>query len=136
MSDTQANTYCTYKNKKYLYYNNFYVLCLKLYFYVGTPDILNTTPDEHNLLKLLANIDHQWYVIGKALKVSHNVLSGLQTSREENKVKLIQIIYTWLTTQPSPVTWKTVISAIEGSIVGNLAKANEIRDHLGLPRCQ
>ena len=77
---------------------------LNLYLYSGTPDILNTAPDEHNLLELLADIDHLWYVIGKALKVSHNVLSGLQTSREENKVKLIQVIHTWLTTQPSPVT--------------------------------
>ena len=78
----------------------------------------------------------QWFVLGSALKVSYNVLNGLKSSQEENKVKLIQVIHTWLTTQPSPVTWETVISAIEGKIVGNLAKANEIRDHLGLPPCQ
>ena len=68
--------------------------------------------------------------------MSYNVLSGLQNSQEESKVKLSQVIHTWLTTQPSPVTWETVISAIEGHIVGNLAKANEIRDHLGLTTCQ
>ena len=65
---------------------------------MGTPDILQTVPDEHNLLKLLADIDHQWCVIGSALKVSYNVLSGLQTSQEEKKVKLHQVIHTWLTT--------------------------------------
>ena len=85
---------------------------------------------------MLADIDHLWFVIGSALNVSYNVLSGLQSSQEGNKVKLIHIIHTWLTNQPSPVTWETVISAIEGSIVDNLTKANEIRDHLGLPRCQ
>ena len=114
----------------------FGLLVYKLHFYAGTPDILNTAPDAHNLLELLADIDHQWYVIGTALKVSFNVLSGLQNSPEAIKVKLIQVIHTWLTSQPSPVTWKTVISAIEGRIVDNLAKANEIRDHLGLPRHQ
>ena len=36
-------------------------------FYTGTPDNLNTTPDEHNLLELLADIDYQWYVIGLVL---------------------------------------------------------------------
>ena len=103
-------------------------------FYTDTSDILNTALDEHNLLKLLADIDDRWYVIGLALNVSNNVLSSLQTSHEENKVKLFHVFHTWLTTQPSAVTWETVISAIEGNVVGNLAKANEIRDHLGLPR--
>ena len=107
-----------------------------LFFYAGSPDILNATPDEHNLLELLADISDQWYVIGKALRVSNDVLNGLQKSPEDNKFKLIQVINTWLTSQPSPVTWKTMISTLEGKIVDNLAKANEIRDHLGLLRRQ
>ena len=84
----------------------------------------------------MANISYQWYVIGTALRVSDDVLNGLQKSPEDNKFKLIQVINTWLTSQPSPITWKTVISALEGKLVDNLAKANEIRDHLGLPRHQ
>ena len=107
-----------------------------LFFYAGTPDILNTPRDEHILVKLLANIIDQWYLIGTALKSSNNVLNGLLTSPQDNKVKLIQVINTWLTSQPSPVIWETVISAIEGEIVENLAKADEIRAHLGLPRRQ
>ena len=71
-----------------------------------------------------------------ALSISNNVFGDLQTSQEDSKVKLNKVINTWLTSQPLPVTWRTVISAIEGSIVHNLAKANEIRDHLGLPRHQ
>ena len=105
-------------------------------FYAGIPDILNTAPDKHKLLDLLANSSHQWYVIGTALRVSDDVLSGLQKSPKTDKVKLIEVMNTWLTSQPSPITWQTVISAIEGNIVGNIAKANEIRDHLGLPRRQ
>ena len=84
----------------------------------------------------MADISHQWYVIGTALRVSDDVLNGLQKSPEDNKFKLIQVINTWLTSQSSPVTWKTMISTLEGKIVDNLAKANEIRDHLGLPRRQ
>ena len=118
----------------YWCYNDFYLLCLNL-FYAGT-DILTIAPDEDNLVKLLVNISNQWYVIGKALRVSINDLNGLLNGPQDNKVKLIQVINTWFTSQPSPITWGTVISAIEGNIVRNLAKANEIRDHLGLPRCQ
>ena len=78
-------------------------------------------------------MDQQWFQIGDALRVPYNVLSGLQASPEANIVKLRHVIHTWRTSQPSPVTWKTVISAIEGRIVKNVAKANEIRDYLGLP---
>ena len=84
----------------------------------------------------MADISHQWYVIGMALKVSDDDLEDLQTSSQDKKVKLNKVINTWLTSQPSPITWETVISAIEGKFVNNLAKANEIRDHLGLPRRQ
>ena len=65
-----------------------YFLCI--YFYLSIPDILNTVPDDHNLLKLLPDIDHQWYVIGSALKVSYNVLSGLQTSWEKIKLNSLK----------------------------------------------
>ena len=34
----------------------------------------------------------------------------------------------------SPVTWETVISAFEGPVLRNRKKANEIRQHLGLPK--
>ena len=63
-----------------------------------------------------------------------NVLNGLQFHQESNIVKLSKVIHTWVTSRPSPVTWQTVISAIEGRLIGNLQKANEIRDYLGLPR--
>ena len=97
---------------------------------------MNTAPDEHDLLELLADIDDKWFEIGTALKVPINALNGLLTSQYDNKVILIQVIHTWFTSQPLLVTWGTVISAIEGRIVNNLAKANEIRHHLGLPRRQ
>ena len=97
---------------------------------------LNTAPNEYNLLELLVDINDQWYVIGKALRVANDVLNGLQKSPEDNKFKLIQVINTWLASQSSPVTWKTVISTLEGKLVNNLAKANEICDHLGLSRRQ
>ena len=84
----------------------------------------------------MADISDRWNVIGIALNISGNVLGDLQTSREDSIVKLDKVINTWLTSQPSPATWETAISAIEGRIVDNLAKANEIRDHLGLPRRQ
>ena len=58
------------------------------YFFYFYADIVNTAPDKHKLVKLLAEISHQWYVIGMALKVSDDVLEDLQTSPQHKKVKL------------------------------------------------
>ena len=106
------------------------------YFNAGNPDILKNAPDEHKLVELLPDMDYQWYEIGEALHVSFSVLSGLRISQEANKVKLGEVIHIWQISQASPFTWETVISVIEGRIVNNLAKANDIRDHLNLPRHQ
>ena len=103
---------------------------LNLYLLLGTPDVLSTAPNERKLVELLADIDDQWFVIGQALSVPLNVLNGLQTTPLYNTVRLIQVIHTWFTSQPSPVIWETVISAIEGPIVNNKQKAKEIRDYL------
>ena len=77
-------------------------------------------------------MSHMWREIGIALKVEPNFLHGLSSSSDSNEVKLDNVIEKWMNTQSSPVTWETVISAIEGSIVGhNKSKADEIRHHLG-----
>ena len=109
---------------------------LKSLFFAGAPHILNTAPDVHRLVELLADMDHQWFQIEDALCVPYNVLSDLQASQEANIVTLRHVIHTWQAFQPSPVTWGTVISAIEGMIVKNVTKANEIRAYLHLPRRQ
>ena len=41
--------------------------------FTATPDILNTVPDEHILLELIADIDDKWHEIGLSLNLSRNV---------------------------------------------------------------
>ena len=74
---------------------------------------------------------NSWQVIGLALGVSHDYLDGLMHSQDDPIIKLSNVIRNWIDSQSSPVTWKTVISAIEGPIVNNKRKADEIRDYLG-----
>ena len=47
-----------------------------------------------------------------------------------NVVKLSNVIENWITTESSPVTWETLILAIEGQILKNRKKGNEIREYL------
>ena len=72
-----------------------------------------------------------WYEIGLSLKVSHNILNGLEIFQRSDIFKLCEVIRWWLTTTESHlVTWETVIDAIKCPIVNNIKKANEICQHL------
>ena len=74
---------------------------------------------------------NSWQVIGLALGASHDYLDGLIRSQDDPIIKLSNVIKNWMDTQSSLVIWKTVISAIEGPIVNNKRKADQIRDYLG-----
>ena len=94
-------------------------------------NILKEIPRHYDLLCLLADIKNSWQDIGLALGVSDDYLDGLKHSQDTPSTKLSNVIRKWMDSQPSLVTWKTVISAIEGPIVDNKRKADEIRDYLG-----
>ena len=72
-----------------------------------------------------------WHEIGLALRVRDNILEDLRRQGEtkSNVLKLTEVIDSWITTKSSPVTWDTLITAIEGPFVNNVQKANEIRDY-------
>ena len=87
------------------------------------------------MLELLTSnnsIDHKWHEIGLALRVHDNILEGLKRQGEakSNVLKLNEVINSWIITKSSPVTWDTLITAIEGPLVNNVQKADEIRDYL------
>ena len=74
---------------------------------------------------------NSWLDIGLALRVSSDYLDCLSRSPDPPHTKLSNVIKNWMDSQSSPVTWKTVISAIECPIINNKRKADEIRDYLG-----
>ena len=93
-------------------------------------DILKESPYHNEALSQLADISAKWEEIGLALKVSRNELDGLQHDHSSITVKLSKVITLWMESKSSPVSWETLISAIEGPIVNNKQKAKEIRDYL------
>ena len=95
-------------------------------------DVLKEAPNKHELLDLLADIDNMWQEVGLALGVDSNFLEGLQKEKDSNTTKLSKVIRRWINKKSSPITWETVIIAMEGRIIDNKAKADEIREHLGL----
>lgn len=68
-----------------------------------------------------------------ALRVDRGVLDNLSRSPQHTaKAKLQNVITHWMKKKSpkAPVTWEYLISAIEGRILGNKRKADEIREYL------
>ena len=84
-------------------------------------------PDKLDLQKLLAPIKHQWRPIGEALKVDHgSIISVENNATYTDTVRLSHILQLWMDQKPSPVTWRTIIDAIEDPPVKSSAIANKI----------
>ena len=105
-------------------------VCYKKYFVIisDITSVLKETPTKYELNSVLFNVSDKWYDIGLSLQVYHNVLDDLIQSERDDK--LLAVIDNFLTTEPSPVTWETVITAIESPIVNDKETADLIRHYL------
>ena len=96
------------------------------YYFSDISNVLKNAPNDLLLINLLVDIEHKWHEIGCALQVQQDVLENLQHS---NLLNLSDVIFIWKDTRPSPITWETVIDAIEGPIVNDKKTADEIRQY-------
>ena len=103
-------------------YNNYFVVISDI------TSLLKETPTKYELNSVLFNVSDKWYDIGLSLQVYRNVLDDLIQSERDDK--LLAVIDKVLTTEPSPVTWETVITAIESPIVNDKETADLIRHYL------
>ena len=110
-----------------------FLLFLYYFFLSDVSDVLKKAPSKKEVLKLLNDIRDRWNIIGIALEVQSATLGTLNQSRKSDDLKLVDVIGAWFENQNPPVTWKTLIDAIEGPLVRHKKKANEIRDYLGIP---
>ena len=134
-SDMELNSsFCSYIFIVRILISILYYFILFFYFPV-TSNKLNDERDEHDLVSQLVTISSDWRVIGSALCVGENFLKGLDGSPDPLTVKLCKVINKWITSgDQSLITWEKVISAIEGPVVDNKKKADEIREYLGLTK--
>ena len=90
--------------------------------------ILNKKPTEKDVVELLAKYGHQYKSFATALGVGITFAEGLEG---DNVTKLTRVIAIWMSTQRSPVTWRTIIKVVESKTLGeNVTLANEIRTWL------
>ena len=82
-------------------------------------------------MMLLHPISIEWYILGIELHVSSDNLDALQSSNMSNGIKLAKVLQWWMETSESHlITWKTIISVIEGPLINNRSLAESIYDFL------
>ena len=96
---------------------------------------MKKVPVPRDLLDLLACIKHKWKMIGVALEVEHSNLESLSQSNKDDSTRLYEVLIEgWMNTMSTDVTWETIITAVEGSIVSQKSTAIKIRQFLSEPK--
>ena len=99
-------------------------------------EIFKRPPNLRDLSKRLMDVDNQWEDIGIALSIPQAHLDRLKHSSYSDSGKLFEVLTIWKSiAEPHLFTWETVIAAIEGPIVNNKRKADEIRQYLHFSKC-
>ena len=76
--------------------------------------MLQKVPDPTDLLNLLADVEDKWNKIGRALKVSQDVLmEAFQQDNDDDNARLSLVLSSWIETKPTPTTWETIIDVMK-----------------------
>ena len=84
-------------------------------------------------MESLAEIEHLWQKIGRALRVKDHIIEGLHTDgTRDDQSKLSKVLQEWKDSKCSDVTWANVIDALERPIVNNRRIADNVRKYLSI----
>lgn len=71
-------------------------------------------PTLHNVFELLKSISFQWDAIGRELGVTHNDREIIRTDiTMDTQRKLEEVIYKWIQSECTPVTWDNLVQALD-----------------------
>ena len=76
--------------------------------------VLQKVPDTTDLLDLLVDVEDKWNKIGRALKVSQDVLiEAFQQDSDDDNARLSLVLSSWIETKPTSTTWETIIDVMK-----------------------
>ena len=94
--------------------------------------LLDTKPELRDLIDLLAPLAPQYHTVGVRLNVPMNEL-GLINLPQFYQQNLITTLEWWMKNGDkvgSPVSWDTIITAIDSDIIGNYEVVKEVKDFI------
>jgi hypothetical protein len=90
---------------------------------------VSKTPNHAMLLELLSGISYKWSLIGNALQIEENVIQNIKNEESIDKRRLSRVLSKWINSN-NDVTWKKIVTVIEGPTVDEKATANNIKEFL------
>ena len=96
--------------------------------------LLDTKPELRDLVDLLAPLAPKYLAVGIRLKVPMDEL-GLYHLPHFNREDLITTLEWWMKNGDkvgSPVSWDTIITAIDSDIIGNYEVVKKMKDFIGI----
>ena len=61
------------------------------------------------------------------------VLESCSNNPQDDGIKLMTVINSWVDTMPTDVTWKNIIAAVESPIVAHTSTAMKMKEFLAKP---
>ena len=96
--------------------------------------MLDTKPELRDLIDLLAPLAPKYLAVGIRLNVPTDEL-GLINLPRFNREDLITTLEWWIKNgdkDSSPVSWDTIITAIDSDIIGNYEVVKKVKDFVGI----
>ena len=96
--------------------------------------LLDTKPELRDLIDLLAPLAPKYYAVGIRLNVPMDEL-GLINLPQFYQQNLITTLEWWMKNGDkvgSPVSWDTIITAIDSDIIGNYEVVKKVKDFIGI----
>ena len=94
--------------------------------------LLNKRPLLKDVFDLTASHSSDWNDLGRTLQVSHNYRKQLRKEASSDKDKLEDMLEKWMETESVPVTWSSLIEALEAIELMDLVRA--VKDFLKTPK--
>ena len=78
----------------------------------------------------MSEIRNRWYTIGECLGIKNGDLDSLNSSNQNDDVKLSKVLQLWMERMTKPVTWNTILEVIGSPPIQNKRVVMEIEKFL------
>ena len=79
---------------------------------------------------LMSGICNRWYIIGVCLRIKNGDLDSLNSSNQNDDVKLSKVLQLWIERMTKPVSWNTILEVIGSIPIQNKSVVMEIEKFL------
>ena len=130
----RSSSICKYFNFKRFVYQVMFIskkaFSVLMFFFLIIFSWLEKAPEKSDLLMLMSGIHNRWYTIGVCLRIENGDLDSLNSSNQNDDVKLSKVLQLWIERMTKPVTWNTILEVIGSPPIQNTSVVRKIEKFL------